>query len=272
MKKSSKDTDRHSSLASRNSFHFQEFVQGSESSFAYIYGHLGGMIRRYGLRMVQDEFVVNTILQEAFLKTWAFRERMTSMTHITRFLKLTMRWECMGYYRRPIETLYRKAIRLNWIESWEIAAPESEEDIVHTENHLHILRSMIPHLPDHRQRTIVSLYAKDGMPVSQIAQQLHISPQVTGKELSQGLDRLRSMLVQPKSEVPRALLLPTIITRPIKGLNSEQTHIITMRRDMRYTFGQIADLLKLPQPYVQRQYVEAWKKCGQGKDAKQSRA
>ncbi|PZR07476.1 MAG: RNA polymerase, partial [Flavobacterium psychrophilum] len=35
------------------------------------------------------KFVANTITQEAFLKLWAFRERMTSMDHVIRFLQLT---------------------------------------------------------------------------------------------------------------------------------------------------------------------------------------
>src|SRR5687767_7413233 len=101
MKKSPSDYYYITSSSRENNFHFLQFLQGSEPSFTHIYSRFSKTLRRYGLRIVQDEFVVNTIVQEAFLKLWAFRERMTSMDHIVRFLKLTMRWECMAYYRHP---------------------------------------------------------------------------------------------------------------------------------------------------------------------------
>jgi RNA polymerase sigma factor (sigma-70 family) len=250
-----------------DTLHFDQFVRGNESSFAYIYNRFFRRFRGYGLRIVEDEFVVNTILQEAFLKAWAFRERMTSLDHLTRFLKLNIRWECLAYYRIPIETLYRKAIRLNWTESWQLASPDPEDNLAQAENQLHLLRSMVSRLPDYRQRTVVSLYVKDGMTIGQIGQRLHISPQMVGKGLTQGLDHLRLMLIQPKKQAHLAELLPTLppMRKPLDGLSKEQTHIITMRRDMKYSFSQIADLLKLPQPYVQKQYVEAWKKCCEAK-------
>jgi hypothetical protein len=52
------------------------------------------------------------------------------------------------------------------------------------------------------------------------------------------------------------------VIRKDKPLNSEQLtreqrDIYSMRYSMRYSFLQIAELLKLPQPYVQQQYVVA---------------
>jgi RNA polymerase sigma factor (sigma-70 family) len=240
---------------------FNRFIQGDEQGLTGIYRHLSNPIRRYGLRMVHDEFVVNTIVQEAFLKLWAFRERMTDMDHIARFLKLTMRWECMAYYRHPMETLYRNALRLSWMETWDVASPPPEHDIVQTENRLHLVRSMIPRLPGNRQRTIVSLYAKDGLTIKQIARRLQTTTQAITLELYQGLDLLRALLLGPEKKGAAPPSPPGAAITLIAGLSKEQSHIVTMRRNMKYTFGQIAGLLKLPQPYVQKQYVEAWKKC-----------
>jgi RNA polymerase sigma factor (sigma-70 family) len=236
---------------------FTRFMQGDERGLTSIYQQLSSSMCRYGLRIVQDEFVVNTIVQEAFLKLWAFRERMISMDHITRFLKLSIRWECMAYYRHPMEVLYRKALRLNWMETWDLAAPMPEEDNPGAENRLHLVRSMIARLPSQRQRTIVGLYAKEGMTAGQIAKRLHGTTQSISQELHEGLANLRAMLTSNKKKVALATHTAQSVKPNLKGLNTEQSHIVTMRREMKYSFSQIADLLKLPQPYVQKQYVEA---------------
>lgn len=250
-----------------NHRHFKQFVTGIEVSLAYIYTHLYKTIRRYGLRIVKDDFVVDTIIQEAFLKVWAFRERMTSIDHVIRFLKLTVRWECMAYYRSPIETLHRKALRIDWTEGYDMADPVALDD-PESENRLHLLRSLIPKLPGERQRTIMTLYAKDGMTASQIAKRLHTSPQAIGEELRRIMIHLRA-IVKPNEGLKSASspILKTEL-RHIDGLTGEAAHIVKLRRDMKYSFGQIADLLKLPQPYVQKQYVEAWKKMTANESAR----
>lgn len=249
------------SSSEENREHFSNFLNGYEPSLTYIYHHFSSSLHRYGLRIVKDEFVINTIVQEAFLKLWALRERMTSMDHIVRFLKLTMRWECMAYYRHPMETLYRNALRLNWMETWDVTSPMPEETIAQTENRLHLVRSMIPRLPGNRQRTIVSFYVKEGMSVAQISSRLRSTTQSVSQELHEGLAHLRAMLAIPQRKEAVPVPVTTSNIKAIANLNKEQSHIITLRRDMKYTFSQIADLLKLPQSYVQKQYVEAWKKC-----------
>jgi RNA polymerase sigma factor (sigma-70 family) len=247
------------SAKAESEFHFEQFVKGEEASLAYIYMKLYKKIRRYGLRIVQDDFVVNTIIQDAFLKVWGFRERMTSMNHVERFLKLTVRWECMHYYRNRLETLYRKALRINWLETWEIPEQMVTDDIDTTENRLHRVRALIPKLPGERQRVIMTFYAKDGMSIQQIARRLHGSPQAIATELRQALAGLCALVEPGRKTASSARQVVKTEIRPIPGMSNEAAHIVTLRRDMKYSFGQIADLLKLPQPYVQKQYVEACK-------------
>jgi len=249
-----------SSATEENIFHFQQFVKGEEISLAFIYTKLYSRIRRSGLRIVQDEFVVNTIVQDAFLKVWGFRERMTSIDHIERFLKLTVRWECIHYYRKPMETLYRKALRINWTETWEIPEPPPTDDLDAPENLLHLVRSMIPKLPGERQRVVMTFFVKDGLSIQEIAKRLHSCPRTIAAELRQSMAYIRAML-QPGKKAQTGLSTEAKAEiRPIPGLSNEAAHIVTLRRNMKYSFSQIADLLKLPQSYVQKQYVTAWKK------------
>lgn len=48
--------------------HFFRFKQGDEGGLTYLYKFLHKSLLRHGLRIVSDEFVVNSSIQEAFLK------------------------------------------------------------------------------------------------------------------------------------------------------------------------------------------------------------
>lgn len=247
-----------------NNHHFNEFQQGHEQSLTNLYGSLYRRIKGYGMRIVCDEFVVNTITQEAFLKLWAFRERMTSMDHVVRFLKLTMRWECMAYYRNHMETLYRKAVRMDWVEWIEVdlSEPDDDEDITVSENRLRLLSAMIPQLPSQRQRMVMSLFAKEGMTVSQIGARLHCSTKAISDELQHCKTLLRALAQPVKRSFKASRSSKTAMLRPIPGLSDEALQIISLRRDMKYSFAQISGLLKLPLEHVQNQYIEGCRKAG----------
>ena len=67
---------------------FELFASGYELGLTSLYNQLSRSIYRYGMMLVKDEFIVNSIIQEAFLKAWTFRERLTSLDHTRRFLSL----------------------------------------------------------------------------------------------------------------------------------------------------------------------------------------
>ncbi len=72
-------------IEKRDTGQFLRFKGGDEKGLAYIYAQLNKPLFKHGLRIVDNEFAVDTIVQEAFLKAWAYRERMTSLFHTYRF-------------------------------------------------------------------------------------------------------------------------------------------------------------------------------------------
>ena len=81
--------------------YFIRFKNGEEAGLAYLYRLLRKKLLHHGLQIVRDEFVINSAIQEAFLKAWGFRERLTSLLHTYRFLRLNVTWKCYNYYRQP---------------------------------------------------------------------------------------------------------------------------------------------------------------------------
>jgi DNA-directed RNA polymerase specialized sigma24 family protein len=207
--------------------------------------------------LVQDEFIVNTVVQEAFLKTWAFRERLTSLDHIRRFLKLTVRWECMAYYRDSKSKFYRSITRFDWFENSKLIESLTERDDTDHENkYLNELLRLIPSLPNQGQRKALELHIREGLSTKEISQRLQLPAQVINSEISGACKYLRALL---ESKVLSSVGRPASAESPFRyeKLTTEQRHIYSMRYDLRYSFLQISELLKLPQSYVQQQYVQA---------------
>ncbi|HEY5746096.1 MAG TPA: sigma-70 family RNA polymerase sigma factor [Chryseolinea sp.] len=236
---------------------FSLFNSASEQGLTLLYNRLSNAIRLYGFRLVRDEFIVNTVVQEAFLKTWAFRERMTSLEHVRRFLKLTVRWECMAYYRDSKSKFYRSLTRFDWFENTKLIESLTEQDDTdYKSKYLNELLRLIPSLPNQGQRRALELHIREGLSAKEISQRLQLPTRVINEEINSACKYLRSLL-EPK--ILSSAVRPRSVESPLlhEKLTTEQRHIYSMRYDLRYSFLQISELLKLPQPYVQQQYVQA---------------
>jgi RNA polymerase sigma factor (sigma-70 family) len=238
---------------------FKLFILGYERGLTSLYNQLSRSIYRYGMMLVKDEFIVNSIVQEAFLKAWTFRERLTSLDHTRRFLKLTVRWECMHYYRNSKSKFYRSLIRLDWLENIHLLETLSEPEETNSLSiYTNELLRIIPSLPNRRQRCILELHLIEGLSPKEISLRLQLPVRAINDEIQNACIYLRSLLTQSTPTPDRTG------GRKDTPLNSEQLtreqrDIYSMRYSMRYSFLQIAELLKLPQPYVQQQYVVAHK-------------
>lgn len=236
---------------------FKLFILGYERGLTSLYNQLSRSIYRYGLMLVKDEFIVNSIVQEAFLKAWTFRERLTSLDHTRRFIKLTVRWECMHYYRNSKSKFYRSLIRLDWLENIHLLEMLTEPEESNSQSiYTNELLRVIPYLPNRQQRNILELHLIEGLSAKEISLRLQLPVRAINDEIRNACNYLRSLLTQSTPTPDRS------VVRKDTPLNSEQLtreqrDIYSMRYSMRYSFLQIAELLKLPQPYVQQQYVLA---------------
>lgn len=236
---------------------FKLFTSGYEYGLTSLYNQLSRSIYRYGFTLVKDEFIVNSIVQEAFLKAWTFRERLTSLDHTRRFLKLTVRWECMHYYRNSKSKFYRSLIRLDWLENIHLLDTLSEPEENNSQSiYINELLRVIPSLPNRQQRNILELHLVEGVSPKEISLRLQLPVRAINDEIQNACSYLRSLLKQ-STPTPNRTVSYKDIPLNSEQLTREQRDIYSMRYSMRYSFLQIAELLKLPQPYVQQQYVVA---------------
>lgn len=244
---------------------FLLFNQGSEIGLSGLYNLYYASLVRYGLRILQDHFAVENIVQDAFLKAWSFRERLTSGRHAYCFMRLNVKWHCYDYYHRPE---YRNVAYTEYFDNYPNAwlAPDFDEEtaICRDEEMLQSIYEVMPYLPASKQ-TILELYFKYGFSYKQIAKRFSSNSQAVSTELHEGLDYLKKV-IHTKKKLTTPVIIPKNDNQPYNEyLSGEILQVFKLRYENKLSFDVIAAKMNLSQPYVQQQYVAAHAKLKQMK-------
>lgn len=240
---------------------FWDFKKGDEKALACIYDQLYKPLLYHGLRIIKDRFVVNSIIQESFLKAWNFRERMTSTLHVYRFIRLNITWGCYGYFRQATyKRHYGNVIYTDDIDYYTLPAcfeSEVNEQLQQAdEEKLQTIYNVIPYLPATRQN-LINLYFKYGFSYKQIANRYATSKQAISRELQNGLEHLKK-IINSKKRLDKPVVTNPKPTMPYNEvLEGEMLQVFKLRYEMKLSFESIAIQLNLPQSDIQQQYVAA---------------
>lgn len=238
--------------------YFIRFVHGDESGLACLYDSLYRPLLKHGLNIVSDEFVVKSAIQEAFLKAWNFRVRLTSVLHAYRFIRLNVTWKCYNYYRSA-DCQHGNIIYTDNVDSYADIFYESEDSeqlFTLTEEKLQSIYNVLPYLPPNR-KTIFTLYFKYGLSHKQIARRFASSSQAVNHELLQGIEQLKRIInTKSKLELTLTIVNNTAVRYP-ESLQGELLQIFRLRYENKWSFEGIAGQMNLSLHYVQQQYLAA---------------
>ncbi|MET0393971.1 MAG: sigma-70 family RNA polymerase sigma factor [Chitinophagaceae bacterium] len=236
------------------------FTNGEEAALTYVYTRLYQPVLRYALRITGDEFASHTIVQEAFLRAWQCRQRMTSMLHLLRFIRLCTRWGCYDHFRQPATRFGRLLLHPDRLDHAPAAAcdPETEENqaaAAATElERIALVQRAIPCLPGNRH-TILALHFRYGLSLKQIARRFAAPCQHISREVQASIGALQRMIL--RARLPE----PTGPTAPPPGweglLNDRQLRICRLRLGQKYSFDRIARELDMPVWQAVQEYVAA---------------
>jgi RNA polymerase sigma factor (sigma-70 family) len=242
---------------------FLQYKKGEEEGFTQLYRMMFNPLLRYGMRILPNEFAVATIVQEAFLKAWNFRERMTCLQHTFRFMCMNVKWACYDHYRQPGN---RQVIYLEHDTYSDVSffpGLEEAEPICNDEELLKSIYDVMPYLSMNKQ-TILQLYFKYGFSYKQIARRYGSNVQAISNDLHEALAYLKKV-IHSKKQLTQSVSKPVTNAkyRAEEYLTGEMLQLFKLRYENKLPFDVIAAKMNLPQPYVQQQYVAAHAKLQQ---------
>lgn len=93
--------------------------QGNPSALESIYSRYGRQIYWLGRSLLRDTFIVETLVQDTFLKLWVHRDRIEDPRHVFFFLRFVMKRSCNTYYSIPKNKFFRQVNSLDAFENYQ---------------------------------------------------------------------------------------------------------------------------------------------------------
>lgn len=251
---------------------YQQLKMGDPSALTYLYQRYGKMLFYFGRRWLEDEFVVENLVQDCFLKLWLHRETIESPKHIFFFLRLVMKRECFSYFTRPRNQFYRTINRLEYYENYndyllkaEVAKDEEHlREQQEQQRALEQVQQVLPLLSPKQQR-LIELCLKFGFEYKAIGQALGSTTIQVYHDVQAAIGAIKEILHQGNS----------LETRPKKatkikfqgGITQAQSKVFQLRCQQQLSFAQIAKKLGQTPKEVHQAFSIAYQYLQQQHDA-----
>lgn len=237
--------------------------KGHPSSLEHIHLRYKRLLFWLGKQMLDDDFVVETLVQDTFLKLWLHRDSIETPDHILGFLRLVLKRDCITYFNAP------KTQFIRLIHSLERFGNDQDNragyDPLFDEEHLlsqasdqrdfDEVRKVLSVL-DPKRKHLIELCLDYGFQYKLIAEAMGSSVTGISNEVSRAIDDLRNILnrssfEQPKEKASDHKQQPDI-------LSHQQLEIMKRRIEQRLSFTVIARELKLSEKQVHREFLHAY--------------
>ena len=123
---------------------FELLKKGNSTALERIYIRYNKRIFWFGKQIIKDEFVVECLLQDVFLKLWEYREKIESPDHIFFFLRFVMKYSCYSHYAKPKNKFFRTVNSLENYENYQsYLAGYDPADVIENLNKLATLKAYL---------------------------------------------------------------------------------------------------------------------------------
>lgn len=238
---------------------FHLLKQGHPDSLVNIHAQYSSRIFWIGKRLIKDDFVIENLVQDTFLKLWENRYTIQSADHIFFFLRFVMKRECISYYTRPKNKFYRQLGHLENYENYEdyfaghnhLEESEIIKEHNQQEKNLKKLKEVLP-LINPAQKHMIELCLKYGFQYKVIAGIMGTSTTEIYHDVRKAIQLLKAILNEDKT------ILETT-TNASEAINVDQRKVFELRCKKQYSFPEIADELNLTQKEVHAAFTAAYK-------------
>ena len=242
---------------------YELLKKGNPTALEHIHLRYKRLLFWVGWQVLKDDFVVDTIVQDTFLKLWLHRDTIESPDHITGFLRFVMKRDCIAYVTAPRNKFTRLMASLDSFENYQeyLAGydPLKDKEYLHgqesDQNKFDEVKKVLPVLNPKRKH-LIELCLEYGFQYKPIAEAMGSSVTGISTEVGKAIDELRNILKVTSFEQPEEKA--AIEQKQSEPLSSQQLEIIKRRCEQKSSFAVIAQELQLPEKEVHREFLYAY--------------
>ena len=243
---------------------YELLKKGDPAALVTIYNKHRRQLFWVGKQKVSDEFVIETILQDAFLRLWEHRDRIEDPKHIYFFLRYVVKTECTYYYCRPKNHFYRSMARLenfgNYQEFMLGYDPTQEDEYLNdqqTEQEaFDRIKKILPLLGSEKSH-LIELCLRHGFRYKFIGQMTGKGITETSNQVKQAIQEVKVIITQGNGLETSSKSMTNI---QVQGtITEQQQKVLELRCVQKESFAAIAKELNLSQKEVHTQFMAAYK-------------
>lgn len=241
---------------------YELLKKGDPAALVHIFNKYRGQLFWVGKQKMGDEFVIETIVQDAFLKLWEHRDRIEEPRHIYFFLRYVVKTECTYYYCRPKNQFYRSMARLENFGNYQdfmLGYDPSIEDEHLKDQHLEQeafdrLKKILPLLSSEKSH-LIELCLKHGFRYKFIGQMMGKGITETSNLVKKAIQELKTIINQGNDQDNSS----TTKIQVQGEITEQQQKVLQLRCEQKESFAAIAKELNLSQKEVHSQFMAAYK-------------
>ncbi|WP_144282012.1 RNA polymerase sigma factor [Chryseobacterium echinoideorum] len=236
--------------------------EGNPSALNHIHLKYKRLLFWIGKQMLEDDFVVETLIQDVFLKLWLNRDSIETPNHILGFLRFVLKRDCISYFNTPKNKFARLTASLESFENYQdyLVGYDPTEDKEHIFNqesdqkHFDEVQKVLNVLNPKRKH-LIGLCLEYGFHYKPIAEAMGSNVKDISNEVNRAIVDLRKILNTSSFEEPKRKNSDNIEK---SELSSQQIEIITKRFEQKSSFAVIARELKLSEKEVHQEFLYAY--------------
>lgn len=240
---------------------FELLKKSDPAALEKIHAQYNRRIFWLGKRIIDDDYEVENLVQDTFLRLWECRDKIEDPMHILFFLQFVMKRSCYSYYSKPRNKFFRTVNSLESYENFQdylagydpADAVENLKDQESQQNLFDLVTNVLPLIKPER-RHLISLCLKYGFRYKQIAQVMGKNTKQTLDEVNRAIEDLKKIVdVRKRNEKKFKPELEH------KVLSERQSQVLKLRFEKKFSFAAIAVQLNISQKEVHEEFMAAYK-------------
>ncbi len=242
---------------------YELLKKGNPTSLEHIHVRYKRLLYWIGKQMLDDDFVVETLVQDTFLKLWLHRDSIETPNHILGFLRFVLKRDCISYFNAPKNKFARLTASLESFENYQdylvgydplqdkehLLRQESDQKNFDEVNK--VLKVLNP-----KRKHLIELCLQYGFRYKPIAEAMGSSVKDISNEISKAIDDLRKILKENSNDNPPIKSQRNAVQQD--ELSSQQIEIINRRFEQKSSFAVIARKLKISEKEVHQEFLYAY--------------